>query len=169
MRAMDWLAARQEKIQDALAARHLAGGTLVLYDVSSAAFEGRTCPLGAIGHPKDGVRGRLQIVYGLLTSKEGVPVAIEVFEGNTGDPADGRQPRWARSRTGSGSRRVVLVGDRGMLTAARLREDVRPRGPGLDHRAARPAGQGAGPRRRAAAVPVRPDGPGRDHLPGLPR
>src|SRR5258707_102479 len=84
--AMDWLAARQEKIEDALAARHLAGGTLVLYDVSSAAFEGRTCPLGAIGHPKDGVRGRLQIVYGLLTSQDGVPVAIEVFEGNTRDP-----------------------------------------------------------------------------------
>ena len=83
---MDWLAARQDRIEDALAARHLAGGTLVLYDVSSAAFEGRTCPLGAIGHPKDGVRGRLQIVYGLLTSKEGVPVAIEVFKGNTGDP-----------------------------------------------------------------------------------
>ena len=84
--AMDWLAARQDRIEDALAARHLAGGTLVLYDVSSAAFEGRTCPLGAIGHPKDGVRGRLQIVYGLLTCADGVPVAIEVFAGNTGDP-----------------------------------------------------------------------------------
>src|SRR6266487_4415660 len=84
--AMDYLHGRQDAIQDALAARHLAGGTLVLYDVSSAAFEGRTCPLGAIGHPKDGVRGRLQIVYGLLTSKDGVPVAIEVFTGNTGDP-----------------------------------------------------------------------------------
>src|SRR5256886_10958164 len=84
--AMDYLAARQDTIQDALAARHLAGGTLVLYDVSSAASGGRTCPLGAVGHPKDGVRGRLQIVYGLLTSKEGIPVAIEVFAGNTGDP-----------------------------------------------------------------------------------
>ena len=84
---MDYLHGRQDAIQDALAARHLAGGTLVLYDVSSAAFEGRTCPLGAIGHPKDGVRGRLQIVYGLLTSPEGIPVAIEVFKGNTGDPA----------------------------------------------------------------------------------
>jgi len=86
---MDWLAARQQAIEDALAARHLAGGTLVLYDVSSAAFEGRTCPLGAIGHPKDGVRGRLQIVYGLLTSKEGIPVAIEVFAGNTGESGTG--------------------------------------------------------------------------------
>src|SRR5260370_19136099 len=87
--AMDWLAAPPDRIEDALAARHLAGGTLVLYDVSSAAFEGRTCPLGAIGHPKDGVRGRLQIVYGLLTSKEGIPVAIERFAPNTGDPTTG--------------------------------------------------------------------------------
>jgi Transposase DDE domain len=123
--AMDYLGARQDTIQDALAARHLAGGTLVLYDVSSAAFEGRTCPLGAIGHPKDGVRGRLQIVYGLLTSPEGIPVAIEVFAGNTGDPAtvasqiDKVKDRFAITR-------VVLVGDRGMLTAARLRQDVAP-------------------------------------------
>jgi hypothetical protein len=125
--AMDWLAARQEKIQDALAARHLAGGTLVLYDVSSAAFEGRTCPLGAIGHPKDGVRGRLQIVYGLLTSKDGVPVAIEVFEGNTGDPKTVAS-QVSKLKDRFALTRVVLVGDRGMLTAARLREDVGPAG-----------------------------------------
>jgi hypothetical protein len=125
--AMDWLHARQDKIEDALAARHLAGGTLVLYDVSSAAFEGRTCPLGAIGHPKDGVRGRLQIVYGLLTSPEGIPVAIEVFAGNTGDPATvASQVTKVKDRFGI--TKVVLVGDRGMLTAARLREDVRPEG-----------------------------------------
>ncbi len=125
--AMDYLQDRQEKIEDALAARHLAGGTLVLYDVSSAAFEGRTCPLGAIGHPKDGVRGRLQIVYGLLTSKDGVPVAIEVFAGNTGDPKTvASQVTKVKDRFGI--TRVVLVGDRGMLTAARLREDVRPEG-----------------------------------------
>jgi hypothetical protein len=122
---MDWLAARQDRIEDALAARHLAGGTLVLYDVSSAAFEGRTCPLGAIGHPKDGVRGRLQIVYGLLTSKEGIPVAIEVFEGNTGDPKT-VAAQVAKVKDRFALARVVLVGDRGMLTAARLREDVRP-------------------------------------------
>jgi hypothetical protein len=123
--AMDWLAARQRQIEDALAARHLTGGTLVLYDVSSAAFEGRTCPLGAIGHPKDGVRGRLQIVYGLLTSAEGIPVAIEVFAGNTGDPKTvASQVDKLKDRFGIA--RVVLVGDRGMLTAARLREDVRP-------------------------------------------
>ena len=125
--AMDWLAARQQTIEDALAARHLAGGTLVLYDVSSAAFEGRTCPLGAIGHPKDGVRGRLQIVYGLLTSPEGIPVAIEVFAGNTGDPKTvASQVTKVKDRFGI--TKVVLVGDRGMLTAARLREDVRPEG-----------------------------------------
>jgi hypothetical protein len=123
--AMDYLHARQERIQDALATRHLAGGTLVLYDVSSAAFEGRTCPLGAIGHPKDGVRGRLQIVYGLLTSKDGIPVAIEVFQGNTGDPTTvASQVDKLKKRFGL--TKVVLVGDRGMLTAARLREDVRP-------------------------------------------
>jgi hypothetical protein len=125
--AMDYLQARQDAIQDALAARHLAGGTLVLYDVSSAAFEGRTCPLGAVGHPKDGVRGRLQIVYGLLTSKEGIPVAIEVFKGNTGDPTTvASQVTKVKDRFGI--TRVVLVGDRGMLTAARLREDVAPAG-----------------------------------------
>ena len=123
--AMDYLHGRQEQIQDALAAKHLAGGTLVLYDVSSAAFEGRTCPLGAIGHPKDGVRGRLQIVYGLLTSPEGIPVAIEVFAGNTGDPKTvAAQVTKVKNRFGI--TKVVLAGDRGMLTAARLREDVRP-------------------------------------------
>jgi DDE family transposase len=125
--AMDYLHARQDRIQDALAARHLAGGTLVLYDVSSAAFDGRTCPLGAVGHPKDGVRGRLQIVYGLLTSPGGIPVAIEVFKGNTGDPVTVAS-QVGKVKDRFGITRVVLVGDRGMLTAARLREDVRPAG-----------------------------------------
>jgi hypothetical protein len=123
--AMDYLHARQVRIEDALAARHLAGGTLVLYDVSSAAFEGRTCPLGAVGHPKDGVRGRLQIVYGLLTSKDGIPVAVEVFKGNTGDPVT-VAAQVAKVKDRFGITKVVLVGDRGMLTAARLREDVAP-------------------------------------------
>jgi hypothetical protein len=123
--AMDYLHGRQDEIQDALAARHLAGGTLVLYDVSSAAFEGRTCPLGAIGHPKDGVRGRLQIIYGLLTSPEGIPVAIEVFKGNTGDPKTVKS-QVDKVKDRFGITKVVLVGDRGMLTAARLREDVAP-------------------------------------------
>jgi hypothetical protein len=123
--AMDWLAARQGQVEDALAARHLAGGTLVLYDVSTAAFEGRTCPLGAVGHPKDGVRGRLQIVYGLLTSQDGIPVAIEVFKGNTGDPKT-VAAQVAKVKDRFAITKVVLVGDRGMLTAARLREDVAP-------------------------------------------
>src|SRR6266516_1179548 len=125
--AMDYLHGRQDAIQDALAARHLAGGTLVLYDVSSAAFEGRSCPPGAIGHPKDGVRGRLQIVCGLLTSPEGIPVAIEVFAGNTGGPKT-VAGQVTRVRDRFGITKVVLAGDRGMLTAARLREDAGPAG-----------------------------------------
>jgi hypothetical protein len=125
--AMDWLGARQERIEDALARRHLVGGTLVLYDVSAAAFEGRTCPLGALGHPKDGVRGRLQIVYGLLTSADGVPIAIEVFKGNTGDPTTvASQVQKVKERFRI--TQVCLVGDRGMLTKARLRDDVVPAG-----------------------------------------
>src|SRR6476646_8693264 len=84
--AMDWVLERQQAIENSLAARHLTNGTLVLYDVSSAAFEGHTCPLGKIGHARDGVKGRLQIVYGLLCSPAGVQIAIEVFDGNTADP-----------------------------------------------------------------------------------
>ncbi len=83
---MDWVLARKHDIETTMAARHLANGTLVLYDVSSAAFEGRTCPLGKRGHARDGVKGRLQIVYGLLCSTAGIPIAIEVFDGNTADP-----------------------------------------------------------------------------------
>jgi len=123
--AMDWLLPRQQKIEDTLAARHLAGGTLVLYDVSSAAFEGRTCPLGAIGHARDGVRGRLQIVYGVLTAPEGIPVAVEVFKGNTGDPATlASQVKKLKQRFGLAH--LAVVGDRGMLTKARIRDDLRP-------------------------------------------
>jgi hypothetical protein len=123
--AMDWLGPRQSRIEGALAARHLKDGMLVLYDMSSAAFEGRTCPLGARGHPKDGVRGRLQIVYGLLATKEGVPISIEVFPGNTGEPKTiAVQVKKLKERFGLS--RVVLVGDRGLLTTARLRDDVVP-------------------------------------------
>lgn len=123
--AMDWLLARKDAIEDRLAARHLAGGTLVLYDVSSAAFEGRTCPLGKIGHARDGVKGRLQIVYGLLCSVEGIPVAIEVFEGNTGDPKTlTAQINKVKQRFGLSQ--VCLVGDRGMLTTARIDKELRP-------------------------------------------
>lgn len=121
--AMDWLGARQARIEDTLAARHLSEGTLVLYDVSSAAFEGVTCPLAKLGYARDGVKGRLQVVYGLLTSKEGVSVAVEVFEGNTGDPDTvGDQVEKLKQRFGLSH--VVLVGDRGMLTMARIDQDL---------------------------------------------
>jgi len=123
--AMDWVLERKEVIENALAARHLVNGTLVLYDVSSAAFEGRTCPLGAIGHPRDGVKGRLQIVYGLLCSPAGIPIAIEVFEGNTADP-NTLAAQITTIKTRFGLSRVCLVGDRGMLTHARIRDEVRP-------------------------------------------
>jgi hypothetical protein len=123
--AMDWVLARKDTIESSLAARHLANGTLVLYDVSSAAFEGRTCPLGAIGHPRDGVKGRLQIVYGLLCTTAGNPITIEVFEGNTADPKTlAAQIDKVKKRFGLS--RVCLVGDRGMLTHARIRDEVRP-------------------------------------------
>ena len=125
--AMDWAPARKDTIEKSLAARHLANGTLVLYDVSSAAFEGRTCPLGAIGHARDGVKGRLQIVYGLLCSTAGVPVAIEVFDGNTADPKTlGTQITKLKDRFGLA--RICLVGDRGMLTSARITDELRPAG-----------------------------------------
>jgi hypothetical protein len=123
--AMDWLLKRQEPIEKALAARHLVNGTLVLYDVSSAAFEGRCCPLGKIGHARDGVKGRLQIVYGLLCSPAGVPIAIEVFEGNTGDPKT-LAAQITKLKHRFGLTRVCLVGDRGMLTSARIRDELRP-------------------------------------------
>jgi hypothetical protein len=123
--AMDWLLARKEGIENALAARHLSNGTLVLYDVSSAAFEGRHCPLGAIGHPRDGVKGRLQIVYGLLCTPAGIPIAIEVFEGNTADPKT-LAAQITKLKDRFGLTRVCLVGDRGMLTSARITHELRP-------------------------------------------
>ncbi len=123
--AMDWVLERKDGIETALAARHLVDGTLVLYDVSRAAFEGRTCPLGAIGHARDGVQGRLQIVYGLLCSPAGVPIAIEVFDGNTADPKT-LTAQITKLKTRFGLSRVCLVGDRGMLTSARIRDELRP-------------------------------------------
>jgi hypothetical protein len=123
--AMDWLLPQQQAIEEALAARHLRDGTLVLYDVSSAAFEGRTCPLGEIGHARDGVRGRLQIVYGVLTTTAGIPVAVEVFKGATGDPATlASQVKKLKQRFGLAH--VAVVGDRGMLTKARIRDNLKP-------------------------------------------
>ena len=85
--ALDWLVGQQERIEQALARRHLQNGTLVLYDVTSTYFEGRTCPLAKLGYGRDGKRGKLQIVIGLMCTAEGCPVAVEVFEGNVGDPS----------------------------------------------------------------------------------
>src|SRR4029077_1633658 len=123
--AMDWALARKDAIENALAARHLVNGTLVLYDVSSAAFEGRTCPLGAIGHARDGVKGRLQIVYGLLCLPTGGPIAIEVFKGNTADPKT-LAAQIEKLKTRFELSRVALVGDRGMITNARIDTELRP-------------------------------------------
>ena len=123
--AMDWALARKDAVEKALAAQHLANGTLVLYDVSSAAFQGRTCPLGALGHARDRVRGRLQIVYGLLCSTAGVPVAIEVFEGNTADP-ETLAVQITKLKQRFALTHLCLVGDRGMLTSARIEGELRP-------------------------------------------
>jgi len=123
--AMDWLEARQAKIEKTLAGRHLYDGTLVLYDVSSSYFEGRSCPLAAIGHPRDRKKGKLQIVFGLLCNADGCPVAVEVYEGNTGDPTT-LKDQIEKVRTRFGLSRVVFVGDRGLLTSARIREELAP-------------------------------------------
>ena len=125
--AMDWLRTRQDRIERGLAAKHLTDGCVVLYDLSSTYFEGRMCPLAKLGHNRDGKRGKLQINFGLLCTADGLPVAVEVFKGNTGDPTTvAAQVEKLKDRFGIA--KVVLVGDRGMLTAARLREDVRPAG-----------------------------------------
>ena len=125
--AMDWLLERQDAIERRLARRHLKDGALVLYDLTSVYLEGRRCPLGRRGYSRDGKRGKLQIEFGLLCDAEGRPVAVEVFHGNTADPATvGAQVDKLRHRFGFS--RVVLVGDRGMLTEARIREDVKPAG-----------------------------------------
>lgn len=125
--ALDWLRERQPAVETALAKRHLKNGTLVLYDVSSSYMEGRCCSLAHRGYSRDGRKGTLQIVYGLLCAPDGCPVAIEVFEGNTGDPMTlAAQVDKLKQRFGLDH--VVLVGDRGMITQARLTEDVKPAG-----------------------------------------
>ena len=118
--ALDWLLARQASIQQKLAARHLHDDGVVLYDVSSSYYEGHTCPLARYGHDRDGHTGRPIIVYGVLTDGEGRPVAVDVYPGNTGDPAT-VPDQVAHLQTQFGVARVVLVGDRGMLTEAQLR------------------------------------------------
>jgi len=123
--AMDWLLPQQARIEQGLARRHLTDGGLVLYDVTSTYFEGRKCPLTRYGHSREGRRDKLQIVFGLLTTGEGCPVAVEVFAGNVGDPKT-LPAQIQKLRARFGIARVVLVGDRGMLTEARLRTDLQP-------------------------------------------
>lgn len=113
--AMDWLLERQRTIQKKLAARHLSEGALALYDLSSSYFEGRCCPLAKIGYSRDGKRNTLQVNYGLLTNRAGCPVAISVYEGNTAD-AKTLPEQVARLREDFGLERLVLVGDRGMIS-----------------------------------------------------
>lgn len=129
--AMDWLLARQDKIEAALAKRHLGEGTLALYDLTSTYFEGRSCPLARLGYSRDGKRDKLQIVFGVLTNAEGCPVAVEVFDGNTADPKTlGSVVGKLRGRFGL--QRIVLVGDRGMITSARIRDDLQKGAGGID-------------------------------------
>src|SRR5262245_60641652 len=125
--AIEWLVGQQERIELTLARRHLERCTLVLYDVTSSYFEGRTCPLAKRGYSRDGKRHKLQIVFGLMCTAEGCPVAVEVFEGNVGDPSTlASQINKLKQRFGL--EHVVLIGDRGMITEARINETVKPAG-----------------------------------------
>jgi len=125
--ALDWLGRQQSRIEAALARRHLVEGTLVLYDLTSTYLEGRCCPLAQYGYSRDHRGDKRQIVFGVLCNQQGCPVAVEVFAGNTADPStlktqiDKLKHRFKLAR-------VVLVGDRGMITSARLREDLAPCG-----------------------------------------
>ena len=122
--AMDWLLARQDRIEQKLAGRHLKQGGLVLYDVSSSYFEGRSCPLAQFGYSRDGKRGKPIVVYGMMADSVGRPVAMEVYPGSTGDPTT-VPDQVEKLRKRFGLERIVLVGDRGMLTetqVAHLRE-----------------------------------------------
>jgi hypothetical protein len=113
--AMDWLLERQEAIEKRLAKRHLKNGGLVLFDLTSSYFEGVTCPLAKIGYSRDGKRGTLQVNYGLLTDARGCPVSVSVLEGNTADPTT-LLPQVERVRKSFGLDRLVMVGDRGMIS-----------------------------------------------------
>jgi hypothetical protein len=125
--ALDWLLSQQSRIESRLAQRHLSQGTLVLYDVSSTYFEGRTCPLARRGYSRDGKRDKLQIIFGLLCASDGCPVAVEVFEGNTGDPST-LAAQVAKLKQRFHLDHVVLVGDRGMITEARVETVLKPAG-----------------------------------------
>lgn len=120
-KAMDWLFERTPTIEKKLASRHLKEGGLVLYDLSSSYFEGVTCPLAALGHNRDGKKGKLQVNYGLLTDSRGCPVAVSVFKGNTGDPKT-LMPQVENAKKEFGIERLVLVGDRGMITQTQIKQ-----------------------------------------------
>ena len=124
---LDWLLGRQRWIQRSLARRHLRDATLILYDVTSSYLEGQCCPLADFGHSRDGKKGKKQIVFGILCASDGCPIAVELFSGNTGDPTT-LGPQVARIRDRFGIRHVALVGDRGMITTARIRHDLEPAG-----------------------------------------
>jgi transposase len=117
--AMDWLLERQSSIENKLAGRHLGDNALALYDLTSSYFEGQTCPLAAMGHNRDGKKGKLQVNYGLLTNRKGIPVSVSVFEGNTGDPKT-LMPQIEKMRDAFGIDQFVMVGDRGMLTQKQI-------------------------------------------------
>lgn len=119
--ALDWLITRQEHIEKKLAARHLKKGGLVLYDLSSSYFEGTKSPVAALGYNRDGKSGKLQVNYGLLTDPRGRPVAVSVFEGNTGDPKT-FVPQVEKLQKTFGIEQLVMVGDRGMISQKQINE-----------------------------------------------
>jgi hypothetical protein len=123
-RALDWLGSRQESIEDELAKRHFSEGSLVLYDVTSVYFEGCKCPPARRGYNLDKKKGKLQVVVGLLCNQKGCPAAVEVFVGNTGDPTT-LASQIEKVRTRFGLNKVIIVGDRGMITETRLTKDIR--------------------------------------------
>jgi hypothetical protein len=126
-RAMDWLYQEQPRIERRRARRHLAGGTLVLYDLSSTWLTGSRCELAKYGHSRDGKRDEPQIVFGLICNAEGCPISLEVFKGNTGDPSTvAEQVKKVKERFGI--ERLAWVGDRGMLTSARIEQTLKPAG-----------------------------------------
>lgn len=126
-RALDWLHGAQPAIERRLARQHLVGGTLVLYDLTSTWLTGRCCPLAARGHSRDGKRDDAQIVFGLICSANGCPVAVEVFAGNSADPSTvAAQVTKIKARFGID--RIAWVGDRGMITSARIHNVLKPNG-----------------------------------------
>ena len=117
--AMDWVLERQDRVEKALAARHLHDDGLALYDLTSSYFEGTCCPLAALGHNRDGKKGKLQVNYGLLTNQLGIPVSVSVFKGNTADPKT-LLPQVEKVRNNFGLERFAMVGDRGMITQTQI-------------------------------------------------